>query len=121
MRLPANWSTMEGLGSARRPFLFSTIRQIIPLYRSVDNPAIQGTIPRRRWQDVGLPTGEPVVPLRSKMLALSTIPVVVLIFAVVYAVSAQRTASRTNAEVDRTNTVRQLLAEIQIDLGVAES
>jgi diguanylate cyclase (GGDEF)-like protein len=61
------------------------------------------------------------VPLRSKMLALSTIPVVVLTFAVVYAVSAQRTASRTNAEVDRTNTVRQLLAEIQIDLGVAES
>jgi CHASE3 domain sensor protein len=61
------------------------------------------------------------VPLRSKMLALSTIPVVVLIFAVVYAVSAQRTASRTNADVDRTNTVRQLLAEIQNDLEVAES
>jgi diguanylate cyclase (GGDEF)-like protein len=61
------------------------------------------------------------VPLRSKMLALSTIPLVVLIFAVVSAVSAQRTASRTNAEVDRTNTVRQLLAEIQNDLEVAES
>ena len=61
------------------------------------------------------------MPLRSKMLALSTIPVVVLIFAVVYAVSAQRTASRTNAEVDQTNTVRQLLEEIQNDLGVAES
>ena len=61
------------------------------------------------------------MPLRSKMLALSTIPVVVLIFAVVYAVSAQGTASRTNAAVDRTNTVRQLLAEIQNDLGVAES
>jgi diguanylate cyclase (GGDEF)-like protein len=61
------------------------------------------------------------VPLRSKMLAMSTIPVVVLIFAVAYAVSAQRTASRTNAEVDRTNTVRQLLAEIQDDLSVAES
>jgi CHASE3 domain sensor protein len=61
------------------------------------------------------------VPLRSKMLALSTIPVVVLIFAVVSAVSAQGTASRTNAAVDRTNTVRQLLAEIQNDLGVAES
>ena len=59
--------------------------------------------------------------LRSKMLALSTIPVVVLIFAAVSAVSAQRTASRTNAEVDRTITVRQLLAEIQNDLGVAES
>jgi diguanylate cyclase (GGDEF)-like protein len=61
------------------------------------------------------------VSLRSKMLAMSTIPVVVLVFAVVYAVSAQRTASRTNAEVDRTNTVRQLLAEIQNDLGIAES
>lgn len=59
--------------------------------------------------------------LRSKMLAMSTIPVVVLIFAVVYAVSAQRTASHTNAEVDRTNTVRQLLAELQSDLGIAES
>ncbi len=59
--------------------------------------------------------------LRSKMLAVSTIPVVVLIFAVVYAVAAQTTASRTNAEVDRTNTVRQLLAEIQDDLAVAES
>ncbi len=59
--------------------------------------------------------------LRSKMLAMSTIPMVVLIFAVVYAVSAQWTASRTNAEVDRTNTVRQLLAEIQNDLEVAES
>jgi len=55
------------------------------------------------------------------MLAVSTIPVVVLIFAVVYAVAAQTTASRTNAEVDRTNTVRQLLAEIQDDLAVAES
>ena len=61
------------------------------------------------------------MPLRSKMLAMSTIPVVVLIFAVAYALSAQRTASRTNAEVDRTNTVRQLLAEIENDLGVAES
>jgi diguanylate cyclase (GGDEF)-like protein len=61
------------------------------------------------------------VSLRSKMLAMSTIPVVVLVFAVVYAVSAQRTASRTNAEVDRTNTVRQLLAEIENDLGIAEA
>jgi len=59
--------------------------------------------------------------LRSKMLAMSTIPVVVLIFAIVYAVSAQTTASRTNAEVDRTNTLRQLLAEVQNDLAVAES
>ncbi len=59
--------------------------------------------------------------LRSKMLAMSTIPVVVLIFAVMYSVSAQRTASRTNAEVDRTNAVRQLLAEMENDLGVAES
>jgi CHASE3 domain sensor protein len=61
------------------------------------------------------------VPLRSKMLALSTIPVVVVIFAVVYAVSAHRTAARTNAQVDRTNTVRQLLVEIQDDLALAES
>jgi diguanylate cyclase (GGDEF)-like protein len=52
---------------------------------------------------------------------MSTIPVVVLVFAVVYAVSAQKTAARTNAEVDRTNAVRQLLAEIENDLGVAES
>jgi len=55
------------------------------------------------------------------MLAMSTIPVVVLVFAVVYAISAQKTAARTNAEVDRTNAVRQLLAEIENDLGVAES
>lgn len=59
--------------------------------------------------------------LRSKMFALSTIPVIVLVFAVGYAVSAKRTASRTNTEVDRTNTVRQTLAEIQDDLAVAES
>ena len=59
--------------------------------------------------------------LRSKMLALSTIPVVVLILAVVYSMSAQRAASRANAEVDRTNTVRQSLTEIQNDLGIAES
>ena len=59
--------------------------------------------------------------LRSKMLAMSTIPVVVLIFAVVYSVSARLAESRTNTEVDRANTVRQLLAEIQNDLGVAES
>jgi diguanylate cyclase (GGDEF)-like protein len=59
--------------------------------------------------------------LRSKMLAMSTIPVVVLVFAVAYAVSAQRATSRTNTEVDHTNKVRELLAEIQNDLGVAES
>ena len=59
--------------------------------------------------------------LRSKMLAMATIPLVVLIVTVVYAVAAQTTASRTNAEVDRTNTVRQLLSEIQDDLAVAES
>jgi diguanylate cyclase (GGDEF)-like protein len=59
--------------------------------------------------------------LRSKVLAMSTIPVVVLVFAVGYAVSAQRATTRTNTEVDHTNTVRQLLAEIQDDLGVAES
>jgi len=61
------------------------------------------------------------VSLRSKMLAMATIPLVVLIVTVVYAVAAQTTASRTNAEVDRTNTVRQLLSEIQDDLAVAES
>ena len=84
-------------------------------------PSIQGTVLRGRRQDVGLLTGEPAVSLRSKMLAMSTIPVVVLMFAVVYAVSAQLAASRTNTEVDRTNTVRQALAEVQNDLGVAES
>jgi diguanylate cyclase (GGDEF)-like protein len=55
------------------------------------------------------------------MLAMSTIPVVVLLFAVISAVSAQRTAARTNAEVDRTNGVRQKLVEVQDDLAVAES
>ena len=59
--------------------------------------------------------------LRSKMLAMAMIPLVVLIFTVVYAVSAQTTASRTNTEVDRTNKVRQSLSEIQHDLAVAES
>jgi len=59
--------------------------------------------------------------LRSKMLAMSTIPIVVLVFAVIYAVSAQRTAARTNADLDRTNAVRQHLSEIQDDLTVAES
>jgi diguanylate cyclase (GGDEF)-like protein len=59
--------------------------------------------------------------LRSKMLAMSTIPIVVLVFAVISAVSAQRSASRTNADVDRTNAVRQELSEIQDDLAVAES
>jgi diguanylate cyclase (GGDEF)-like protein len=62
-----------------------------------------------------------IVSLRSKMLAMSTIPVVVLVFAVVSAVSAQRAASHTNAEVDRTNAVRQSLAELQDELAVAES
>ena len=59
--------------------------------------------------------------LRSKMLAISTIPVIVLVYAVTYAVSAQRTASRTNAEVDNATVVRQQLSEIQDDLAVAES
>ena len=59
--------------------------------------------------------------LRSKMLALSTIPVIVLVFAVAYAVSAQSTAARTNEDVDRTTGVRRELAEIQDDLAVAES
>jgi diguanylate cyclase (GGDEF)-like protein len=61
------------------------------------------------------------VSLRSKMIAMSTIPVVVLVFAVVYSMSAQRAASRANAEVDRASTVRQSLAEILNDMGVAES
>ncbi len=59
--------------------------------------------------------------LRSKMLAMSTIPLIVLVFAVTYAVSAQRTASRTNEDVDRTTGVRRELAEIQNDLAIAES
>ena len=59
--------------------------------------------------------------LRSKMLAMSTIPVVVLMFAVVYSMSAQRAESRANTEVDRANTVRQALAEVQNELGAAES
>jgi diguanylate cyclase (GGDEF)-like protein len=60
------------------------------------------------------------VSLRSKMLAMSTIPVIVLVVAVSSSVLAQREAARTNAEVDRTNAVRQSLAEIQDDLAVAE-
>ena len=59
--------------------------------------------------------------LRSKMLAMSTIPVIVLIVAVVYAVSAQREAARANDEVDRSNAARQTLAAIRVDLAVAES
>ena len=59
--------------------------------------------------------------LRSKMLAMSTIPVVVLVVAVVSALAAQGAAARANDEVDRTNAVRQRLAEIQDDLAVAES
>jgi diguanylate cyclase (GGDEF)-like protein len=61
------------------------------------------------------------VSLRSKMLAMSTIPVVVLVFAVVYSLLAERAASRADAEVDRANTVRQTVAEISNDLAVAES
>jgi diguanylate cyclase (GGDEF)-like protein len=61
------------------------------------------------------------VSLRSKMLAMSTIPVIVLVFAVTYAVSAQGTASRTNEDVDRATGVRRELAEIQHDLAIAES
>jgi diguanylate cyclase (GGDEF)-like protein len=55
------------------------------------------------------------------MLAMSTIPVIVLIVAVVYAVSAQREAARANDEVDRSNAARQTLAAIRVDLAVAES
>ena len=52
---------------------------------------------------------------------MSTIPLIVLVFAVTYAVSAQRTAARTNEDVDRTTGVRRELAEIQHDLAIAES
>jgi diguanylate cyclase (GGDEF)-like protein len=55
------------------------------------------------------------------MLAMSTIPVIVLIVAVVYAVSAQREAARANDEVDRSTAARQTLAAIRVDLAVAES
>src|SRR5687767_8095289 len=55
------------------------------------------------------------------MLAMSTIPLIVLVFAVTSAVSAQQTAARTNADVDRTTGVRRELAEIQHDLAMAES
>jgi diguanylate cyclase (GGDEF)-like protein len=61
------------------------------------------------------------VSLRSKMLAMTTIPAVVLFFAVFYAVAAQREAARTNAQVDRTNEVLHLLAKVQDDLSVAEA
>ncbi|HEX5938209.1 MAG TPA: diguanylate cyclase [Actinomycetota bacterium] len=52
---------------------------------------------------------------------MATIPVVVLIVAVVSAGSAQRAAGRANDGVDRTNAVLRSLAEIQDDLAVAES
>jgi diguanylate cyclase (GGDEF)-like protein len=55
------------------------------------------------------------------MLAMSTIPVIVLIVAVVYAVSAQREAARANDEVDRSNAARQTLTAIRVDLAVAEA
>ena len=58
--------------------------------------------------------------LRSKMLAMGAIPVAVLVAAVFFAMSAQREAARTSAEVDRTNAVSQALADIQDDLSVAE-
>jgi diguanylate cyclase (GGDEF)-like protein len=60
------------------------------------------------------------VSLRSKMLTMAAIPVAVLVAAVFFAMSAQREAARTNAEVDRTNAVGQALDEIQDDLSVAE-
>jgi diguanylate cyclase (GGDEF)-like protein len=55
------------------------------------------------------------------MVAMSMIPLVVLILSVVYAVSARQAASRANDELDRANRVRQTIAEIQDDLAVAES
>jgi diguanylate cyclase (GGDEF)-like protein len=64
---------------------------------------------------------KPNVSLRAKMLAMSAIPVVVLVVAVAYAVAAEGLSTRTNAEVDRTNAVRRTLAEFREDLAVAES
>ena len=64
---------------------------------------------------------KPNVSLRAKMLAMSAIPVVVLVVAVAYAVAAEGLSNRTNAEVDRTNAVRRTLAEFREDLAVAES
>jgi diguanylate cyclase (GGDEF)-like protein len=61
------------------------------------------------------------VSLRSKMLAMSAIPVIVLVVAVTYAVAAQALSARTSAEVDRTNAVRRTLTEIREDLAIAES
>ena len=59
--------------------------------------------------------------LRSKMLAMSAIPVIVLVVAVTYSVAAEGLSSRTSAEVDRTNAVRRTLTEIREDLATAES
>ena len=59
--------------------------------------------------------------LRSKMLAMSAIPVIVLVVAVTYAVAAQALSARASAEVDRTNAVRRTLTEIREDLATAES
>jgi diguanylate cyclase (GGDEF)-like protein len=61
------------------------------------------------------------VSLRSKMLAMSAIPVIVLVVAVAYAVAAEGLSTRTNAAVDRTNALRRTLAELREDLAVAES
>src|SRR5262245_5578468 len=55
------------------------------------------------------------------MLAMSAIPVIVLIVAVTYSVAAQALSARTSAEVDRTNAVRRTLTEIREDLATAES
>ena len=59
--------------------------------------------------------------LRSKMLAMSAIPVIVLVVAVTYSVAAEGLSSRTSAEVDRANAVRRTLTEIREDLATAES
>jgi diguanylate cyclase (GGDEF)-like protein len=61
------------------------------------------------------------VSLRSKMLTMAAIPVAVLTLAVVLAVAAQGAAARANAEVDRANHMRVVLAEVQEDLTSAET
>jgi diguanylate cyclase (GGDEF)-like protein len=59
--------------------------------------------------------------LRSKMLAMAAVPVAVLVLAVGLAVTAERVAGHANAEVDRANHMRVVLAEVQKDLTSAET
>lgn len=59
--------------------------------------------------------------LRSKMLATAAVPIAVLMLAVVFAVLAQSAAARANAEVDRANSMRVRLVQVQEDLAAAEA